>query len=557
MNSLAPGIKKLLLILVITLLAGNFLQAQDEIFPFVEGGKIGYKDVEGRIVLQPQFDYAEEFRPDFPWTVVGKGSYELLNHNMDSREVNFYGKFGLISAGGEIIFEPLFSLIFEPGKETAVVGDGNGYIHFEAFPAEKNYVFDGEMGVVGIRGDTIVPVQYISLKSLTADGDAYWFVKDEDSAFLYNRASGHYVPGTIESIDDFSDGLARIKTPSGFGFVDTAGRITIEPKYNKASGFNMGTALVKKDNRYFFIDVQGEQKETAKFQFNEISPLSEGLARVRIFDEYGYIYPDSTFFIVPEFTEAGNFFNGIAPVSTVDSFGYIHTDGSRDLVRKYRESPVDANELRNTRPDVLDSARSIPCGCVDSVFFEVSIDTLDLASYFTLHLEALRWGPYSYYRYPQMLDKVSAGEGTLAGRYDFNFGFMKPGNQAWESFRKEVLFPLIRNSQLYSQVWEWVTPVLKQVYSSMPEKHRGIYLRMVNYLVRYFEDYPEEKVQQFLKNFPDEFAYRHWDGSQSPFRKVSALLERLIFIHKVLNLEDLQFWLRKADMEIETWQVGS
>jgi hypothetical protein len=33
-------------------------------------------------------------------------------------------------------------------------------------------------------------------------------------------------------------------------------------------------------------------------------------------------------------------------------------------------------------------------------------------------------------------------------------------------------------------------------------------------LIRYFEDYPEEKVQQFLKNFPDEFAYRHWDGSR-------------------------------------------
>jgi hypothetical protein len=442
MNCLSPGIKKLLLILAISLLAGNSLQAQDEIFPFASGGKIGYKDANGRIVLEPQFDYAEEFKPGIPWTVVGEGSFELLNYNMDSREVNFYGKFGLISAKGEIIFEPLFSIIFEPGHETAVVGNGNGYIHFAAFPDERNYVFDGEMGVVGIRGDTIVPVQYISLESLTAGEDVYWYVMDEDSAFLYNRESGHYVPGTIESIDDFSDGLARIKTHAGYGFLDTAGRITIEPKYNKASGFNMGTAFVKKDNRYYHIGVQGQKKESAKIQFNEISPFSEGLARVRIFDEYGYIYPDSTFFIVPEFTEAGNFFNGVAPISTVDSFGYIHTDGSRDLVRKYRESPVDADELRNTRPDVLDSARSIPCRCLDSAFYEVSIDTLDLASYFTVHLEALRWGPYSYYRYPQMLDKVSAGEGTLAGRYDFNFRIsssleIRPGNH---SVRKPYCF---------------------------------------------------------------------------------------------------------------------
>jgi hypothetical protein len=156
-----------------------------------------------------------------------------------------------------------------------------------------------------------------------------------------------------------------------------------------------------------------------------------------------------------------------------------------------------------------------------------------------------------------MLDKVSAGEGTLAGRSDFNFDFIRPENENWEGFRKAVLFPMIRNSQVHAQLWDWINPFLKKVFSSMPEKHREIYRRMIDYLIHYFEDYPAGEVQQFLVDFPDEFAYRHWDGSRSPFRKVSALFERLIFIHKVLKLEDLQYWIWKADAEIRIWEDGS
>jgi hypothetical protein len=534
-----------------------YLLAQDKIFPFSSGGKIGYKDAEGSILIEPQFEYAEEFVPGFPWTVVGTGYYELLNFNMDQREVNFYGKFGLISEEGKIIFEPVFSIILKLGKETAVVGNGNGYLYFESFPGEKNFVFDGDIGVVGIRGDTLVPVRYQSLEELSAGDDIYWFVMDEDSSFLIGRDSKFFIRGEIESIHDFHNGLARVKTPSGYGYLDTVGRMSIIPQFEKASDFNNGIALVKNNYRYFHIDVEGRPVEAGKIEFDEISPFSEGLARVRIFDEFGYIYPDTTFFILPEFSEAGSFFNDIAPVSTIDSFGYVQADGSRDLTGRYGKNPVNVSELLDSMPEALDTAGTIPCGCSDSAFFDIFIDTLDLTHYIALHLEALRWGPYIYYRYPQMLEKVSAGEGTLAGRSDFNFDFIKPGNEVWEEFRKAILFPLIRNSRLYPKLWDWINPFLKQVFFSMPEKHREIYRQMIDYLIHYFNDYPAGAVQQFLIDFPEEFAYRHWDGSRSPFRKVSALFERLIFIHKVLKLEDLQNWILKADAEIRIWEQGS
>ncbi|MBS0000671.1 MAG: WG repeat-containing protein [Cyclobacteriaceae bacterium] len=552
MNCLLLG-KKLSFIIITAAWLADPIFAQDLIFPYSVDGKIGYRDSASQVLIEPQFDYAEEFTGGFPWTVVGIGDYKLLNHNMDHRQVDFSGKFGLISRDGSIVFRPAFTVILQLDREYAIVGNGSGYIHFEDFPDEKNLVFEGDLGVVGIRGDTIVPVKYTTLQSLNSGGNTYWFAIKQDSSYLYSMGMKLIIPEKILSVSNFSNGLARVKTTEGYGYMDTSGRMNLAPQFDKASEFLNGRALVKKNGKYYHLDTLGEKMEANCISFDEMSLFSEGFARVRVFDEFGFINPDSSFFIMPEFTEAGSFFNGIAPVSTIDSFGYIHTSGQRDLALKYQKNSIRAGGIRRNQPVILDSLKAVPCDCNDSAVLNVSFDTLSLSNFIALQLEATRWGPYLYYRYPQMLDKVSAGEGTLAGRFALNFDFLQPKNPVWENFRHKVLFPLIRNSKLHPLIWDWLKPFYKQVFMTMPEQHREVYLRLIDYLSVYFEDYQAEEVQRFLKDYPEEFAYRHWDGSQSSFRKVSAMFERLVYIHELLEVEEVKYWIRKVSREIKSW----
>jgi hypothetical protein len=327
--------------------------------------------------------------------------------------------------------------------------------------------------------------------------------------------------------------------------------MVILPRFTKATHFEGQRAWVKKQDSYFFIDQKGDKIDTSIFRFDEMAPFSDGVALVRIFDEYGYINPDSSFFIRPQFSEAGNFFNGITYVAKADSFGYIQRNAKRDMALKYSLDPVMEHDISKNEPAELHQFEKIPCECRDTVYFNVSLDSLDLSGLVSIQLEALRWAPYLYYQYPQMLDKICAEEGTLAGRNDFNFSFMNSGNQAWEDFKNEVLYVILGNKYLRSLAWKWLMPYYKNIFLSMPEMHRQVYREMFAYLTAYFDDYPSEKVKEFLVNDPNQFAYQHWDGSTSPYRKISAALERLIFIHQVMEPGDVQLWIRKIREEMQ------
>jgi hypothetical protein len=374
-----------------------------------------------------------------------------------------------------------------------------------------------------------------------------------ESRYLFTEERTITLSGDIIDMDPFSGGFARIKTKAGYGFIDTTGSMIIDPLLERATPFSDGLALIKSDNEYFYINENGHKIDTLPIHFDELSPFSEGLARVRIFDEYGYIFPDSSFFIRPEFQDAGNFFNGITFVSSVDSFGYILKSGEMDLVLKYELDPLRPEEVEQNMPEALRLFLPYSCNCSDSSVFPFSYDSLDLNRLITIQLEAFRWAPYLYYKYPNMLPGVIAGEGTLAGRFDFNFDFISPGNPFWEAFKQEVIFPVLQNEMLRLLAWKWLGPIYKQVFQTLPLKHREIYLGMMEYLVEYFSDYSSEKVRYFLKNNPDQFAYRHWDGTRSPYRKVSALLERLVFIHEVLDIEVVREWTARINMEISDW----
>jgi hypothetical protein len=544
-----------LLFILLLIQTHSQVKSQVFIYPFIENGKIGFKNEQDSVLIKAIYDFYEPFREQFKWTVIGIGDYERLNYNATNRQVKFTGKFGFIGSSGEEIFSPQFDMVLMVYENNAVVGRGLGHLRYDDWPEDKNISFKGKMGVIDRDGDLVVPFNFNEIKIVRDHDKAYWLALDDQGrSFLYSDSLSLTIPHNITSISDFSEGLARIQIDEKFGFIDTTGQVTIQPVYDRIKDFSGSKAFVRLDDHYFWINTSGSEiNDNISIVFDEVDEFSEGYARVKVFDEYGYIRPDSSFFINPRFSEASPFFNQIASVSSIDSFGYVYTNGREDITELYKSNRIrilPGQFFNDKIPEYTKPA----INWHDTVYFIEPFDTLTIEKLITFHAEAIRWAPYLYYTYPQMLPKVSAGEGTLAGRYLFNVPFLEPGGQIWEDFKNKVVLKILADEKLRSLLWKLFQPYYRSSFQSMPELHQQEYLDMISYLEDYFDNYDIEKTRDFLRYKESFFAYEHPDGSSSPYRKASAQIDRLILIYEVITPEDAMKWIRKIKKEVSKWR---
>ena len=144
-----------------------------------------------------------------------------------------------------------------------------------------------------IKTDSIPDVFQYQLRS-----DIYWRLGMLKSAETLNDIGGNvnltwttdanqqrilaYPVSTLQnnprygSVDNYSEGFARIKKNQVFGYLSISGIESIICQYEQAEPFNQGRALVKKFE-WFFIDFSGNESE-ALTEIESASPLKWGFS---------------------------------------------------------------------------------------------------------------------------------------------------------------------------------------------------------------------------------------------------------------------------------------
>lgn len=166
------------------------------------------------------------------------------------------GDWGFIDKDGNLVVEDEFK------ESPSVVIDGifsvkeNDKIALYQFDAKKPVAVKGceELLYAGFCGDGLIPVVYDSSRITLIN-------KKGEKKFTLDPYKNKEI---TTSMSGYSDGMLAVYVMGeGWGYVDTKGKMVIEPKFSMVSGFQNGRAYVGEDkdgeNVISFINKKGEK----------------------------------------------------------------------------------------------------------------------------------------------------------------------------------------------------------------------------------------------------------------------------------------------------------
>lgn len=137
--------------------------------------------------------------------------------------------------------------------------------------------------------------------------------------------------GESLEFNDFSEGLAAVSKNDKYGFIDTKGKVVIEPKYEWASSFSDGLAIVSVEGLYGAIDKQG--KTVIPFEYQALADFHDGFATAArppknpedYESKYGLINKKNEVVIPFMYESMGNLSESLIAVKKDGKWGYVDT----------------------------------------------------------------------------------------------------------------------------------------------------------------------------------------------------------------------------------------
>ncbi|NLE30363.1 MAG: WG repeat-containing protein [Phycisphaerae bacterium] len=337
------------------------------LLPVEVNDRWGYISKEGRMVIPAQYEDAERFsegmapvRSDDRWGFINEQGKMVISPRFDQAgrfndglaRVKVDGKWGYVDQQGQLAIRPQYDWAgdFKDGnarvktggifsaKWTFIDKQGN---YLQATPGEQQR----DTGAAEERGGRTARRTNYDEAGDFSEGMAPVKVGGITGKWGFIDKQGNLVINPrYESVGEFSNGLAAVEVDGRWGYIDKKGSSVIKPQFGQAGKFSdEGLARVKTGGwiggRFGYIDKQGAYVVSP--QFNDAGDFTQGLARVKVDDDWGYIDKAGKFVIDPEFSDATDFVNGVARVRTGGVFGgkwhYINREGEIITLNREQE----------------------------------------------------------------------------------------------------------------------------------------------------------------------------------------------------------------------------
>lgn len=142
----------------------------------------------------------------------------------------------------------------------------------------------------------------------------------------------------LRSAGDFQEGLASARMNGTYGYIDHTGKFVIEPQYDYAADFKEGFAIVYKDGKPFYINKLGQKP--FQVNFSKLEPFEKGRAKIETFTKkQGYINRQGKLVIDTVFSKINPFIEGFAVVKGM--YDLFHNRKDSNYVITYDDGVID------------------------------------------------------------------------------------------------------------------------------------------------------------------------------------------------------------------------
>lgn len=319
------------------------------------GGKIGFIDKTGRLVIPPTFNLEGQY-------VFGLDTHSGFSEGLAAVSMGEYPNrmYGFVDHSGNMVIQPQFACAWHFSEGLApVLQDGKwGYVDktgqvvirpvyeragffseglalVKTMKGEYEYINKSGLSVISKTrnllydpdGDPII-FHHATLSVASAFHDGLARARCFHNAGFIDKTGRFRKIKGYQAYGDFSGGLAAIvceNTVNRYGYIDPNMKVVIKPVYEGAGDFHDGLAAVKQGGKYGFINGSGDV--IIPFQFDGASSFHEGLAAVKVNDKIGYVNGNGSFVISPQFESARNYSEGFAAVKSNGAWRFIDKSG--------------------------------------------------------------------------------------------------------------------------------------------------------------------------------------------------------------------------------------
>ncbi len=291
----------------------------DERFAVKNNGKWGYTNMEGKEVIPCQYKKVKPFNDTIAavkkgskWGFINKSGEEVLplefrragdfveNKMWASRK----SKIGFINKKGDWVIPEQFDKCYNFRNGVAVVA------------------YKGQYGLIDASGNYIVKPKYKFISEFNEyDLAIVKFGNNKIKQGVLNQSGEIITKKSFNTIANYQEEMAVVKTEDGYGAIDTFGRLVVDTKYSAFSNYAEGKAAVQKNGKWGFVDKEGN--EVIPLEFTKCLDFEDGIAVVyKGYRKAGLIDTEGNFIIEPTINRMVDFSNGKGKVRSADRSKY-------------------------------------------------------------------------------------------------------------------------------------------------------------------------------------------------------------------------------------------
>lgn len=310
-----------------------------------ENKKWGYVNLDGEFIAKPQFEKCYQFSSDGLAAIYDSDNrqYYFITANgarlpTDVKDFKLIDRFGFGLEGFNDGLVPIKvkekwgymnteGKLVIPAKYDEVKGFGSGHA---AAMLNKKFV------VLNTNGEE-TPLESPGVLEVKEFSENLAPFRAADKNFGYIDGNGKVsIKAQFESVGYFKDGIAWAKSSDGkVGYINTTGEWTIKPQFLSGGNFDKesGLARVKTSSGWAYVDKDGKILRVDETSVWE--DFSDGLALGKKGSSFGYFNNQGEWIIKPQFDGGRDFKNGYAAAKKGEKWGIIDKQGNWVLQPAY------------------------------------------------------------------------------------------------------------------------------------------------------------------------------------------------------------------------------